>query len=85
MEENAIPLVEFLVSYVVTNDIDKKKFLSPNRSRDIVDARMIFCAVARKEGGHTRKHIGETLNRDHATALHAIKNYKIFQKICNKI
>ena len=85
MEENAIPLVEFLDSYVVTNDIDKKKFLSPNRSRDIVDARMIFCAVARKEGGHTLKHIGESLNRDHATALHAIKNYKILSTVDKKV
>ena len=85
MEENTIPLVEFLDSYVVTNDIDKKKFLSPNRSRDIVDARMIYCAVARKEGGYTLKHIGETLNRDHATALHAIKNYKILSTVDKKI
>ena len=85
MEDNTIPLIEFLDSYVVTNDIDRKKFLSPNRSREIVDARMIFCAVARKEGGYTLKHIGQTLNRDHATALHAIKNYKILSTVDKKI
>tara|TARA_R100001591_G_scaffold118622_1_gene142961 strand:- start:1560 stop:2009 length:450 start_codon:yes stop_codon:yes gene_type:complete len=85
MEENVIPLDEFLDSYIITNDIDREKFLSPNRSREIVDARMIYCAVARKEGGYTLKHIGETLNRDHATALHAIKNYKILSTVDKKI
>jgi len=85
MEENVIPLDEFLDSYVVTNDIDRKKFLSPNRSRDIVDARMIYCAVARQEGGYTLKQIGESLNRDHATALHAIKNYKVLSTVDKKV
>lgn len=85
MEETVIPLHEFLDSYVITNDIDRQKFLSPNRSRDIVDARMIYCAVARQEGGYTLKQIGESLNRDHATALHAIKNYKILSTVDKKV
>ena len=54
MEESVIPLGEFLDPYVATNDIDRQKFLSPNRSRDIVDARMIVIAVARQEGGYTK-------------------------------
>lgn len=85
MEESVIPLSEFLDSYIITNDLDRQKFLSPNRSREIVDARMIYCAVARKEGGYTLKHIAKTLNRDHATALHAIKNYKMLSSVDKKI
>jgi len=71
-----IKLKDFLNSYVVANNISKSDFTSPSRKRIIVDARMIYCVVARNLGGYTLSEIGKSINRDHATVLYAIRNYE---------
>ena len=59
-----IKLRDFLNSYVVANNIDKSDFTSPSRKRMIVDARMIYCVVARNLGGYTLSEIGKSIPED---------------------
>lgn len=42
-----------------------------NRTRNIVDARLIYAKILR-DRGHTYKSIGRSLNKDHTTILHYI-------------
>lgn len=51
------------------------QILSRVRDREVVDARHIFAAVMKKEFGHTFEHIGEILDRDHTTIIHAITTF----------
>ena len=51
--------------------VSKKQLLSRSRLRNIVEARQMFCLLARdlvKQGSVT---IGEQINRDHATVLYS--------------
>lgn len=45
---------------------------SKRRTRDIVDAKMIYSKLLR-ERGFTLKRIGETLGKDHTTVIHYIR------------
>ena len=68
-------LEDFLEAYCVSLNIDVDKLTSKSRKRELVDSRMIFCAVARKHGGYTLTQIGKLLNTHHATVLHAVRSY----------
>ena len=45
------------------------KILANNRTRDVVDSRIIFSKIIR-ERGHTFKSIGNYLYKDHSTIIH---------------
>ncbi len=45
------------------------------RKVHIVHARRIFCVIAREKWNMTFQEIGEIINKDHATAIHAIKRH----------
>jgi chromosomal replication initiation ATPase DnaA len=45
------------------------------RERKSVDARYMFIAMMRSEFGYSLKEIGNMLNRDHTTILHALNTY----------
>ena len=68
-------LEDFLEAYCVSLNIGVDKLTSKSRKRELVDSRMIFCAVARKHGGYTLTQIGKLLNTHHATVLHAVRSY----------
>jgi hypothetical protein len=51
-------------------DISKK-----SRLPDIVDARVMYYYLAKKYTGFSYQRIAKQVNRDHATALHAMKSY----------
>jgi hypothetical protein len=72
---------DFLDAYIESNNLNKQEFTSSSRRRELVDARMVYCSVARKCGDFTLKQIGQSINRDHATALHAIRNYDVLSEM----
>lgn len=49
-----------------------------SRRRINVDARSAYCYLAKKYLGHSLKHIGEMLNRDHSTIIHMIRRANNF-------
>lgn len=51
------------------------EILSRVRGREVIDARFIFVAVMKREFGHTLKHIGKILDRDHTTIIHALEKF----------
>jgi|TARA_R110000824_G_scaffold13251_5_gene57710 hypothetical protein len=74
-------LNEFMDVYLASINIDKKLFKSKSRIRHLSDARMIYCTVLRLAGNFGLKEIADTINRDHATVIHAVKNYKALSGI----
>ena len=64
--------IKNIVDKVVGFDITAKK-----RQIEYVDARRIFYKIARTKTKHSFASIGNCLNRDHATALHGIKQFDI--------
>lgn len=46
------------------------------RKREIVDARHIYCYIAKRETSLSLSKIGEPINRDHTSVLHAIKKIR---------
>ena len=45
------------------------------RTRDKSDLLKIFCYYSREKQGFTYQSIGDYLNRDHATIIHAVKSF----------
>ena len=64
--------IKKIIDKVVGFDIIAKK-----RNIEYVDARRIFYKIARNNTKHSYSSIGNTLNRDHATALHGVKQFDI--------
>jgi L-cysteine desulfidase len=59
-----------------------------SRKRDIVDARAIYFYLARKHTNHSMQVISKSLNMDHTSVIHSIKNIapvvlKINQSLAN--
>lgn len=67
MQEN-IPS-DFLELEEIVNKTFEIKIKSRKRSREIVDARMLFAKILR-ERGHTTTAIGRYLGKDHTTIVH---------------
>ena len=58
-----------------------KKLNSPHRDRDHVYARTIYFKLCRERTHNTLKQIGDSINKNHATVLHALNN--IFPMLLN--
>lgn len=51
------------------------------RKREVVEARSLFCVILKQlQPRKTLHQIGEVLNVDHATVIHAIKMYNIYEQ-----
>ncbi len=64
----------------IKNIVDKVvgfNIIAKKRQTEYVDARRIFYKIARTKTKHSFATIGNALNRDHATALHGIKQFDI--------
>ena len=46
---------------------------SKTRKRGIVEARQIYCKLAKKRTKYTLEQIGSAINKDHATVLHSVR------------
>lgn len=68
------------------------ELIEKNREAKVNQARQVFCFFARKYSGRSFPKIGEVINRDHATVLHAVNKieservyYKQLEKDLNEI
>ncbi len=59
---------------LLTDVIDKHDILNQSRLRQYVWKRSAFCTFLRKHG-YTFARIGQMLEKDHATIIHALKIY----------
>jgi len=53
-----------------------EQYIKPSRNRDLFFARMIFVNYCREIENISLNAIGDMLNRDHTTVIHAIKTFK---------
>tara|TARA_Y100000593_G_scaffold32601_1_gene64282 strand:- start:723 stop:1124 length:402 start_codon:yes stop_codon:yes gene_type:complete len=52
--------------------VSKEEIMSKKRDRKLVEARQMFCLLARKHTNESSVDIGKAINRDHATVLYSI-------------
>jgi hypothetical protein len=57
----------------IVNDIFLVDIHSKDRKRGVVDARKVYSKILR-DNGYSYELIGETIDKDHATIIHYIKN-----------
>jgi chromosomal replication initiator protein len=53
--------------------ITLEQLRSKTRKREIVEARQIYCKLAKKRTKYTLEQIGSAINKDHATVLHSVR------------
>jgi len=75
-----IEIDEFLKAFIASHGVDEKDFKSSSRVRDLVDLRSVYCAVVKDLGDYTLSDIGKSINRNHATVIHAVKNYRTLEQ-----
>ncbi len=59
--------------------IERDKLNSKSRLRELIHKRVYLYAFLRSNG-YKLQEIGKMFNRDHATVIHGINNFKIFKK-----
>jgi len=55
---------------------DKRKVLTPNRSKNLVFARNMCYFIFRRYFSMTLKEIGQSFDRDHTTVIHGIQTFQ---------
>jgi len=70
METNKIEREKESLKYIV-NDVFKLNIMKASRTRELVDARLVYSKILR-DRGHTFKSIGDSIRKDHTTILHYI-------------
>ena len=58
--------------------------LDKKRTRENVNARVIFCKIARELFLHTWRKIGEYLSKDHATCMHSANGFEVIKNYEHK-
>lgn len=66
-------LRERIIYYTGIDVLDKR------RTRENVNARVIFCKIAREQFWHTWIKIGEYLGKDHATCMHSANGFEVLK------
>ena len=52
--------------------VSKEEIMSKKRDRKLVEARQMFCLLARRHTNESSVEIGKIINRDHATVLYSV-------------
>ena len=66
---------EFLELVATENKTSIKRLRTKDRSRFLVEARMMAYKLLR-ESGFTQKYIGDLFNRDHAAVIHSVNKHE---------
>ena len=66
-------LRERIIYYTGVDVLDKR------RTRENVNARVIFCKIAREQFWHTWRKIAEYLGKDHATCMHSANGFEVLK------
>lgn len=77
MEEKIIEIIKEELGLDVTQE---------SRKREIIEARALyFYLLKRLYPKRTLQSIGDTLNKNHATIIHSLKNYKMYEEYNSKL
>jgi hypothetical protein len=77
MEEKIIEIIKEELGLDVTQE---------SRKREIIEARALyFYLLKRLFPKRTLQSIGDTLNKNHATIIHSLKNYKMYEEYNSKL
>jgi len=78
-ETNTSQIHEKIMQIVcIVCNVKKKEISSRTRTRNLVNARVLFSHLVNKYTSYTKTRIGRMINRDHASVLHYLKNHPIF-------
>ena len=75
MDDLHIKKIKELVKQEYGYDVD-----SPTRKREVVEARAMFYSVLKNFTNLTLTGIARTVNKNHATVLHGLKNFDLWKK-----
>ena len=64
-------LNEILKAVSEVTNVSKEEIISKIKTKDIVLARHLYCYISVKKTNKSLKEIGEFINRNHATVIHA--------------
>jgi len=62
----------------------KVDVLDKKRTRDNVNARVVFCKIAKETFWSRVGHIGEFLGKNHATVIHSVKGFDVVKNYEHK-
>ena len=55
------------------------------RKREIVEYRALYCFLVRKYSNQSLNEIGDSIKKNHATVIHSLKNYEMYERYNDKI
>ena len=65
--------------------VSKEEMMSKRRDRKLVEARQMFCLLARRHTTESSVEIGNAINRDHATVLYSISTMDSLIKFTKRL
>ena len=78
---NSEALRDYYEEYCQKVDMTLDQLYSKSRKRDLVEKRMVLMYTLRKSVGMTLHKIAHSLNKNHATIIHAVKSIENFIKV----
>ena len=65
--------------------VNKEEIISKKRDRKLVEARQMFCLLARRHTNESSGDIGNAINRDHATVLYSVSTMDSLIKFTKRL
>lgn len=66
-------------------DITNINISKRTRKREIVEYRALYCFLVRKYSNQSLPEIGDSIGKNHATVIHALKNYEMYERYNEKV
>ena len=76
LKQNEIRFEQVIRTVCEVLQADKRKVLTPNRSKNLVFARNMCYFIFRRYFSMTLKEIGHSFDRDHTTVIHGIQTFQ---------
>jgi chromosomal replication initiator protein len=76
LKQNEVRFEQVIRTVCEVLKADKRKVLTPNRSKNLVFARNMCYFIFRRYFSMTLKEIGQSFDRDHTTVIHGIVTFQ---------
>jgi chromosomal replication initiator protein len=76
LKQNEVRFEQVIRTVCEVLQADKRKVLTPNRSKNLVFARNMCYFIFRRYFSMTLKEIGHSFDRDHTTVIHGIQTFQ---------
>jgi len=76
LKQNEVRFDQVIRTVCEVLQADKRKILTPNRSKNLVFARNMCYFIFRRYFSMTLKEIGQSFDRDHTTVIHGIVTFQ---------